>query len=66
MANRALIPEAVLYTQAVLLAGVGLFAIIAPEDFLAGTSDKIAGKPTQLLHSIGYNLAFSATTLCTG
>lgn len=38
------------------MTGVGLLALLKPEDFLAGTSDKITGRPTQLLHSIRCDL----------
>lgn len=42
----------VLSVQGVLMTGVGLFAFLDPEGFVAGTSDRIEGKPTQLLHSL--------------
>ena len=42
----------VLSVQGVLMTAVGLFALLDPESFVAGTSDHIEGKPTQLLHSL--------------
>lgn len=39
--------------------GVGTFALIDPDAFVAGTGDTIAGKPDQLLHSIRHVLAMA-------
>lgn len=41
-----------LSVQGVLMTAVGLFALLDPEGFAAGTSNRIEGKPTQLLHSL--------------
>ena len=39
--------------------GVGTFALLDPDAFVAGTGDMIAGKPNQLLHSIRHVLVIA-------
>lgn len=48
----AQISTVALSVQGMLMTGVGLFALLDPESFVAGTNDHIEGKPTQLLHSL--------------
>lgn len=60
MAARSWIPGTVLYVQGFLLIGIGTFALLDPDAFVAGTDDVIVGKPEQLLHSIRHVLARAA------
>jgi hypothetical protein len=59
MAARSWVSAIVLYVQGSLMIGVGTFALIDPDAFVAGTGDTIAGKPDQLLHSIRHVLAMA-------
>ena len=52
MARNQWISAAALYIQGALLFAIGMFILVAPEEFLAGTGDLIEGKPVQLLHSM--------------
>ena len=34
------------------MVAVGVFSLLQPEAFVAGTGDELEGKPTQLVHSM--------------
>ena len=54
MAVNGYLSTILLAVQGLLLVGTGIFTLLDPDGFVAGTGDIIAGQPTQLLHSIRY------------
>lgn len=57
MSTMNLTPSTVLYIQGALMIGVGIYSLLDPDGFVAGTGDAITGRPSQIIHSIRYTLA---------